>query len=203
MLCSFYEVDVKGTISLKAVVIILVATVSGLGFALGFFYAGRLSSPVKTGAARTEAPYKAAREPGAVIKEASPPDMDEQEARLREAVRAVRSGTAAANKKASASNKASGAVTAGKRGSKPTAARKPAERWFAQAGAFVNPSEAQAFKKALEDKGYKVYIVRHAARSGKLFLRVRVGAFATKEEAARAARRLKDKEDIAAFVAKD
>lgn len=73
----------------------------------------------------------------------------------------------------------------------------PAVRYFVQAGAFSKHSSATALKKRLEDKGYRVTIMK----VGPLY-KVLVGPFSSEEDAKRSKKKLIKDEKIYGYIVK-
>jgi hypothetical protein len=82
-----------------------------------------------------------------------------------------------------------------------TTPRAKKERWSVQVGAFRSEQDAVKVAKSLKGKGYKAYVMRGEDNAN--VYRAKVGRFATREEAERLLRVLKDKEALrSAFVAR-
>ncbi|MBU2591064.1 MAG: SPOR domain-containing protein [Nitrospinota bacterium] len=73
------------------------------------------------------------------------------------------------------------------------------EAYIIQIGAFKNESEANAFIRKMEQKGYKPYLVPFV-KDGATWYRVRVGTAKKVEEARRLAGEIYDKENIKAII---
>lgn len=69
------------------------------------------------------------------------------------------------------------------------------EAWYVQVNAFPDERSGQIFVDKLKDKGYNAYLTE-GRNEGKLWYRVRVGEFSSREEAERAAEILKSKENL-------
>jgi len=72
--------------------------------------------------------------------------------------------------------------------------------WTVQVNAFPDEKPAQGLVKKLKDKGYDAYMVTRNI-AGKTWYRVRVGSFATREEARELQEVLKSKENFAKAIA--
>ena len=75
----------------------------------------------------------------------------------------------------------------------------PTGEYTVQVGSFENLPEARRLHERLKKKGYKVFIIP-ATIEGKTFHRVRVGGYATKEEALKLGEVLKEREGLPAWV---
>lgn len=69
-----------------------------------------------------------------------------------------------------------------------------------QVGAFKNSKDAEALKQRLENKGYKVYIKKSASTKNAKLYKVRVGRFTAREDADVLVQKLKKTEGLKAFV---
>lgn len=81
-----------------------------------------------------------------------------------------------------------------------TTARNSGLRYTIQVAAFGQQSMAEQMIKALNKKGHDAYLVTASSSNGKTY-RVRVGRFATREEADRVAKQLATKERLHPFIA--
>lgn len=80
--------------------------------------------------------------------------------------------------------------------------RYPNELWAVQVGAFRSEQDALKLATTLKNKGYEAYVIRREVEALTLY-KAKVGRFATRDEAERLLRVLKDKEAYTtAFVAK-
>lgn len=78
----------------------------------------------------------------------------------------------------------------------------PNERWAVQVGAFRSEQDALKLATTLKNKGYEAYVIRREVDALTLY-KAKVGRFATRHEAEKLLRVLKDKEAHAtAFVAR-
>src|SRR5499426_388339 len=72
--------------------------------------------------------------------------------------------------------------------------------WYVQVNAFPDEKSGKVSVDRLKNKGYKAYLTE-ARNNGKLWYRVRVGEFSTREEAERIADILKSKENFPSALA--
>ncbi len=59
----------------------------------------------------------------------------------------------------------------------------PGKSYALQVGSFQDARKARQLKERLDEKGYKSYIMIYSPSRGKIFSRVRIGSFGSKEEA--------------------
>lgn len=86
------------------------------------------------------------------------------------------------------------------RGEKPAVARAPASSFWVQALSASSEKEARALRQRLESHGYPVAVVPGTGPSGKRVFRVRAGPYGSREEAERAAAKLKAREKVQPWV---
>jgi cell division protein FtsN len=72
--------------------------------------------------------------------------------------------------------------------------------WSVQVGAFRDRGQAESVRKPLAASGLDAYLIAVPADGGRVHYKVRVGAFSTRQDAARMAERLRQERSIAAFV---
>lgn len=83
---------------------------------------------------------------------------------------------------------------------KPAEETTDASKCTVQVGAFKNSKDAEALKQRLENKGYKVYIKKSASTKNAKLYKVRVGRFTAREDADVLVQKLKKTEGLKAFV---
>jgi cell division septation protein DedD len=71
----------------------------------------------------------------------------------------------------------------------------PGKTWYVQVNAFPDERSGQIWVDRLKNKGYKAYLTE-GHNQGKLWYRVRVGRYSSREEAEKAAEILKTKENL-------
>jgi cell division septation protein DedD len=98
----------------------------------------------------------------------------------------VRAARKAEDKPAEAANKAKPAETDSKQ---------PGKLWTVQVNAFPDEQSAKAWVDRLKDKGYKAY-VSESRTKGKVWYRVRVGRFESREDAEKLEESLRSKENL-------
>ncbi len=72
--------------------------------------------------------------------------------------------------------------------------------WSVQVGAFRDRGQAESVRKPLADAGFDAYVIAVTAQDGQPSHKVRLGAFRTREEAARVAARVRQERSLTAFV---
>jgi DedD protein len=75
-----------------------------------------------------------------------------------------------------------------------------AEGFVVQVGSFANAANAKRLADQLNRKGYDVGVVHHRDRDGRDWFVVRAGGYANADEAAAAARHLREAEQVPAMV---
>jgi Flp pilus assembly protein TadD/septal ring-binding cell division protein DamX len=158
-------------------------------------------APTETAAAAAEVPDDKSMAPPAKLAKAEPPASEPQSSPAEASTPAPSEETAAAEPASepsaappmTKSEPAPAATAAAKHGAKVTG-------FAVQAGSFASEANAHKLADQLNHKGYEVAVVHHKDHEGRDWFAVRAGGYGSEDEAAAAARHMRDSEQVPAVV---
>jgi cell division septation protein DedD len=173
----------------KKLMIIIVVSVSTLGFVLGYFVgqAGTRQESVQTQAVAIPVPVPAEVTP--VVPQEPTKEKLELLPQENKTEQVITEETKKPDKNVQKAPPA-----------KPEEKVMAASSCTVQVGAFKNTKDAEALKQRLENRGYKVYIKKSASTKNAKLYKVRIGRFTVREDADALVQKLKKTEGLKAFV---